>query len=150
MRIAIETTGEFTLHLAIRGFIETEISKVTNIPEREEYELMITDKCFRKEKEWHPFEGENGVVESREIEVKKEIGRLERPVKIMTYQELKQIAMATVINRADFDCDVTYINTLFQRGLLLITQKECMESILGVKNKGMFGTEAKHWKLVQN
>ncbi|MCW0524143.1 hypothetical protein OKE68_07440, partial [Riemerella anatipestifer] len=81
---------------------------------------------------------------TKKIMVIKRLGTPVTRIKVYTYEELEQLSKLLRLNLEDFESYTDYINELFRKGLLIITQKECQEG------KGMYFSESQDWEIVRN
>ena len=130
--IAIRSNKELFFGEAKSGFIRMEI---INRPSTQTYTLRIVDTCFKEiEEEVEVWNETEGVMKTEKIKDERIQGHKTRYVSY-SYDQVKILA------------EVEYINELFKLGLLIVTQKECKESLAGYENKGMYLSEATDWEL---
>jgi hypothetical protein len=135
MIIAIKTNKEVFFTGGV-GIVQMEIDLDINRPNLENYEMRIVDSCYKEliNDEGHPY--------------KKKIGSDITRFKTMTYQEITDL-ISTINIYLSKETLVEDVNELFRQGLLLITQKECIEGISGIPNKGRYYSEAQDWEIVR-
>lgn len=145
MEIAIETTKEFQFDGDRAGYIRMEIQSVTNDIISEIYTLNILDSAFKVEevqvRKENP-ENEEDIFETS-------TARFNIASKLRTisksYKDLDNLAKLLNLKREDFKTETHYINTLFSKGLMMITQHECVSGYMG-ENLGRYKTTAMDWK----
>ena len=145
MEIAIETNKEFQFDGDRTGFIRMEIRSVTNDIISEMYTLNILDSVFKVETVQVRKDDPTGEDDKFETSVARfNIGSKLRTV-TRSYKELDALAKLLNLKREDFKNESHYVNSLFRKGLLLITQRECLEGYMGT-NLGRYKTTAVDWK----
>lgn len=145
MEIAIETTKEFQFDGDRAGYIRMEIQSVTNDIISEIYTLNILDSAFKVEevqvRKENP-ESEDDIFETS-------TARFNIASKLRTisksYKDLDNLAKLLGLKRENFKTETQYINTLFSKGLMVITQNECVSGYMG-ENLGRYKTTAMDWK----
>lgn len=145
MEIAIETTKEFQFDGDRTGFIRMEIQSVTNDIISEIYTLNILDSAFKVEE----VQVRKDNPESEEDIFESSTARFNIASKLRTisrsYTDLDNLAKMLNLKRENFKTETEYINTLFSKGLMLITQHECMTGHMG-EGLGRYKTKAQDWK----
>lgn len=141
--IAIRSNKELFFGEAKAGFIRMEIEEIINRPATQTYTLRIVDTCFKEIEVWSETEG---VMKTERIKDERIQGQKTRYV-TYSYNQVKILAEVLKLNKSKFPSEVEYINELFKLGLLIVTQKECKESLAGYENKGMYLSEATDWEL---
>ncbi|MDY3433471.1 hypothetical protein PG615_07310, partial [Riemerella anatipestifer] len=122
-----------------------EIDLIQNKPTENKYELRIIDTCTKEvEEEVNEVEPITQETITKKIMVIKRLGTPVTRIKVYTYEELEQLSKLLRLNLEDFESYTDYINELFRKGLLIITQKECQEG------KGMYFSESQDWEIVRN
>jgi hypothetical protein len=130
MKIAIKSYVKLMFPPANFGYVRIEIDLAQNKPGQDEYELRLIDSCF-------------DVVEGKEVNLGIEITRF----KTYSYQYIKTLAEVVNVDFTDPTKRAEQVNEVFSRGLLAVTQQECIAGISGVPNKGMYFSEAQNWEL---
>lgn len=147
--IAVKSNKDLNFFPIYTGKVTMRIDMIINRPEAEAYEMRIIDTCTKIVQKEVPIMDENGQP-TAETELKDFVEVQGKPItrfKLMTYDELDVLAEA-------LDIDMTVgnlrenINELFRRGLLFITQKECVDGINGEPGSGMYFTEAQDWEII--
>lgn len=128
--IAIQSNVKLQFPQASFGFVRIEIDLIQNKPKEELYELRINDTCF-------------DVINEEEVILSKS-----QRFKQYSYAELKQLSAILNIDFSDNTKILESINEIFKKGLLLVTQNECLQGISGIPNKGMYFSEAQNWELI--
>lgn len=145
MEIAIETTKEFQFDGDRVGFIRMEIQSVTNDIISEIYTLNILDSAFKVEEVQVRKENPENEEDIFEIST----ARFNIASKLRTisksYKDLDNLAKLLGLKRENFKTETHYINTLFSKGLMMITQHECVSGYMG-ENLGRYKTTAMDWK----
>nr|DAM87551.1 MAG TPA: hypothetical protein [Bacteriophage sp.] len=145
--IAIRSNKELFFGEAKAGFIRMEIEEIINRPSTQTYTLRIVDTCFKEiEEEVEVWNETEGVMKTEKIKDERIQGHKTRYV-TYSYNQVKILAEVLKLNKSKFQSEVEYINELFKLGLLIVTQKECKESLAGYENKGMYLSEATDWEL---
>lgn len=155
-KIAIISTNKLQFPPTSKGVVMMDVSLIQILPEEGKYELTIVDKCLEVEditiqkpiyKE-DPETKEQVIVEyeTETIQQVKELARQTRPGRIFTYEQLDQLSKLLQINKNDFESETEYITEMFKQGLLAVTQKECVEGIVG-KGLGMYFSKVNQWKI---
>lgn len=145
--IAIRSNKELFFGEAKAGFIRMEIEEIINRPSTQTYALRIVDTCFKEiEEEVEVWNETEGVMKTEKIKDERIQGHKTRYVSY-SYDQVKILAEVLKLNKSKFPSEVEYINELFKLGLLIVTQKECKESLTGYENKGMYLSEATDWEL---
>lgn len=145
--IAIRSNKELFFGEAKAGFIRMEIEEIINRPATQTYTLRIVDTCFKEiEEEVEVWNETEGVMKTERIKDERIQGQKTRYVSY-SYNHVKGLTDALKLDKSKFPSEVEYINELFKLGLLIITQKECKESLAGYENKGMYLSEATDWEL---
>ncbi|MCQ4155128.1 hypothetical protein PG294_07195 [Riemerella anatipestifer] len=128
-----------------KGIVTMEIDLIQNKPTENKYELRIIDTCTKEvEEEVNEVEPITQETITKKIMVIKRLGTPVTRIKVYTYEELEQLSKLLRLNLEDFESYTDYINELFRKGLLIITQKECQEG------KGMYFSESQDWEIVRN
>jgi hypothetical protein len=115
-----------------KGFVTMSMDMIINRPETGTYEMRIVDTCERET-----------MMDNQPIT--QFVGFMTR-FKTMTYEELD--ALAELLN-----VDMTVgslrenINELFRQGLLIVTQKECVDGIYGEPGLGQYASQAQDWEI---
>lgn len=147
--IAIRSKKELFFGEAKAGFIRMEIDEIINKPSTQMYTLKIIDTCFKEvEEEVEVWNEAEGVMKTEKIKDERIQGQKTRYVSY-SYDHVKGLAAILKLNKSKFPSEVEYINELFKKGLLIVTQKECVESLAGYDNKGMYLSEATDCELEQ-
>ena len=145
--ITIKSNKELFFGQAKVGYVRMAIDTITNRPSERTYELKIIDTCFKIEQEEIPTYNEaTSNYEKKTAMVEVPIARKERYV-IYNYDTIEGLAKVLNLKRSDFDGEIKYINELFRQGLLLITKKECQDSLSGIVGKGMYLSEVQDWEI---
>lgn len=145
--IAIRSNKELFFGEAKAGFIRMEIEEIINRPSTQTYTLRIVDTCFKEiEEEIEVWSEAEGVMKTEKIKDERIQGHKTRYVSY-SYDQVKGLANALKLDKSKFPSEVEYINELFKLGLLIVTKKECVESLAGYENKGMYLSEATDWEL---
>lgn len=145
--IAIRSNKELFFGEAKLGFIRMEVEEIINRPASQTYTLRIVDTCFKEiEEEIEVWNETEGVMKTEKIKDERIQGQKTRYVSY-SYNHIKGLADALKLDKSKFPSEVEYINELFKLGLLIVTQKECKESLAGYENKGMYLSEATDWEL---
>ncbi|MCX8526149.1 hypothetical protein OF897_19730 [Chryseobacterium formosus] len=145
--IAIQTNKDVIFN-STRGIIKMEIDLCQNKPNQKIYEMRIIDSISKVLDQEVTTKDEEGNDVKETIQVRKTFDTKPPRFKTMTYKELD--ALAEILN-----IDITQgnfresINELFRRGLLAITQKECIDGISGEVGRGLYFTEAQDWEIVK-
>jgi hypothetical protein len=145
MEIAIETIREFQFDGDRAGYIRMEIQSVTNDIVSEIYTLNILDSAFKIETV--QVRKDNPASEDDIFETS--TARFNIASKLRTisksYKDLDGLAKLLNLKRENFKTETEYINTLFSKGLMLITQQECTSGYMG-EGLGRYKTKAQDWK----
>lgn len=145
MEIAIETTKEFQFDGDRAGFIRMEIQSVTNDIISEIYTLNILDSAFKVEevqvRKENP-ESEDDIFETSTARFN--IASKFRTIS-KSYKDLDNLAKLLGLKRENFKTETQYINTLLSKGLIMITQHECVSGYMG-EDLGRYKTTAMDWK----
>lgn len=145
--IAIRSNKELFFGEAKSGLIRMEIEEIINRPASQTYTLRIVDTCFKEiEEEIEVWSETEKVMKTEKIKDERIQGQKTRYVSY-SYNQVKILAEVLKLNKSKFPSEVEYINELFKLGLLIVTQKECKESLAGYENKGMYLSEATDWEL---
>jgi hypothetical protein len=145
--IAIRSNKELFFGEAKSGFIRMEIEEIINRPASQTYTLRIVDTCFKEiEEEIEVWSETEKVMKTEKIKDERLQGQKTRYVSY-SYNQVKILAEVLKLNKSKFPSEVEYINELFKLGLLIVTQKECKDSLAGYENKGMYLSEATDWEL---
>lgn len=145
--IAIRSNKELFFGEAKAGFIRMEIEEIINRPATQTYTLRIVDTCFKEiEEEIEVWNETEGVMKTERIKDERTQGQKTRYVSY-SYDQFKILAKVLKLDKSKFPSEVEYINELFKLGLLIVTQKECKESLAGYENKGMYLSEMADWEL---
>lgn len=153
MRIGIYSTVELPFPPAKQGIIVTLIEEVINKPRTEEYILRLVDYCVKeKEIQVESVEpnAENPMGEPIVItETKVFLDILDKTQRFnsFSYQELNFLAKNLNINRSDFEDETEFINKMFQIGLLVVTQQECLNNLSG-SGTGIYFSKANQWNIL--
>lgn len=139
--IAIKSNKELMFPPSFRGIVTMKIDLIQNKPEQEIYELRIIDTCTKDEVTQIPIEGDEESTVPHTVT--KILGNEVVRFKTMTYDELDQLTSMLDVNMSDKTKLRENINELFRQGLLVITQKECMEG------QGMYFSEATDWEIAR-
>lgn len=129
MKIAIKSNVKLQFPPANFGFVEIAIDLIQNKKDQQVYELRLIDICF------------DIVNDERVI-----LNSLTR-FKTYSYAEIGALAQAVNIDFTDPTKRVEQINEIFSKGLLAVTQLECINGVSGVTNKGMYFSEVQNWEL---
>ena len=144
--IAIQSNKHLMFPPSFKGTVTMKMDLIQNKPEEQVYEMRIIDTCSTEVEE----ETEVSIETDGEIQtqiqtqvVTKELGQQVVRFKTMTYAELDNLASALNIDMSDKTKLRENINELFRQGLLLITQKECLEG------HGNYFSQAQDWEIVR-
>ncbi|MDY3317703.1 hypothetical protein PG630_10320 [Riemerella anatipestifer] len=144
-KIAIKSNRDLMFPPIHKGIVAMEIDLIQNKPTENKYELRIIDTCTKEvEEEVNEIDPTTQEIITKEVMVTKTLGTPVTRIKIYTYEELEQLSKLLRLNLEDFESYTDYINELFRKGLLIITQKECQEG------KGMYFSESQDWEIVRN
>ena len=144
--IAIQSNKRLQFPPASVGFIKMEMDLIQNKPSEGLYELRIVDSCIDTITETVSSLKPDGTPEENQVETTKVLASTTR-FKTYTYEQLNQLGNLLQINTTDFSSLTDYINELFRKGLLLITQQECQQGI-SMPGKGMYFSEAQDWEII--
>jgi len=132
--IAIRTNKEIYFSDG-KGFVTMKIVIIQNDVPTKQYVMKIIDTC---EKE----------IDVEGVPTIKQVGKSVIRFKTMTYDELD--ALYDSLNMEDVDLPMREkINESFRQGLLLVTQKECIDGISGEEGKGQYYSEAQDWYIIR-
>lgn len=137
----IVTKEKFILKENFKGFIETKVYLIQIVPEEKSWYLSLQDTCFDMVLK-RIFNSDTN--QEEEVIMREDYAYIQRPGKKFSNEEIDNIAKLVNINRQSFSSEVEYIYSVFQKGLLLITQQECNKGILET-GKGLYGTTAETW-----
>lgn len=148
-KVAIKSTVKLRFPPRFEGFVEMRIKDITNSPEEERYRLLIVDTCYDYEDieneiyedNYDPDTGEGltkEVVRTR-VDYHEQIRE-----RFYSYSELSILGKMLNLDKSKFKDETEYINELFTQGLLLMTQKECMDNISG-PGLGMYFSKVNEW-----
>ena len=143
--IAIQSNKNLKFFPSYTGKITMVMDLIQNKPEQKVYEMRIIDSCKKVIQKEFPLIGEDGLP-TGETEMKNvdEIqGKTITRFKLMSYDELDQLAIKLNVDMSDKTKLRENINELFRQGLLAITQKECIEE------QGIYFSEAQDWEIVR-
>ncbi|MBT0572312.1 hypothetical protein [Riemerella anatipestifer] len=144
-KIAIQSNRDLMFPPIHKGIVTMEIDLIQNKPTENKYELRIIDTCTKEvEEEVNEVEPITQETITKKIMVIKRLGTPVTRIKVYTYEELEQLSKLLRLNLEDFESYTDYINELFRKGLLIITQKECQEG------QGMYFSEAQDWEIVKD
>lgn len=115
-----------------KGFVTMNIDMIINRPEMGVYEMRIVDTC---EKET-TVNGET---------ITQFVGFITR-FKTMTYTELDDLVQLLNVDMTIGSLREN-INELFRQGLLIVTQKECVDGIYGEPGLGQYASQAQDWEI---
>lgn len=118
-----------------KGIITMKINFIQINPEVGTYTIRLEDSCTRE------------VVEEDVIKTVS-IGIPRIRFKTMTYEELDTLYESLNIDQLDLKMREK-VDESFRQGLLLITQKECIDGISGEANKGQYYSEAEDWYILR-
>lgn len=131
---------------SFKGTVTMRIDLIQNKPEEEIYEMRIIDTCTKEVEEDFEVSVEvDGEIQTQ-IQTQliiKQIGQQIVRFKTMTYAELDTFSLSLNIDMSDKTKLRENINELFRQGLLLITQKECLEG------QGNYFSQAQDWEIVR-
>jgi hypothetical protein len=151
--IAIESTKKLQFPPFMLGYVKMEIDLIQNKPVDNVYELRITDTCFDKitekklKEDYVPVDGQQPLESDyEELDTIKVLGVNTRFVKY-SYELIKGLETSLGVTTTKKFL-VEKEQDLFQKGLLAITQKECVDGISG-EGKGMYFSEVGDWKISQ-
>ena len=144
--IAIQSNKKLMFPPASVGFIKMEIDLIQNKPSEGIYEIRIVDSCIYTITETIPSLELDGASGENQVETTKVLASTIR-FKTYTYEWLNQLGNLLQIHITDFSSSTDYINELFRKGLLLITQQECQQGI-SMPGKGMYFSEAQDWEII--
>ena len=145
MKIAIRTKTKKQFPPKFLGFIEMEIDLIQNNVADQLYSLRIKDSCIDVAESTETNEQGEGVTKQEEIV----LISMYRDLKTYTYEEVDFLSKMLQLDRSKFKSETEYINELFRKGLLITTQKECVDGLGGAPGLGMFFTEASDWEIVR-
>lgn len=151
-KIAITSKVKLKFPPRFTGYVEMRIPKISNLPEERRYELNIVDTCYdyeEEEVENYPedYDTDNPQVTKETVKTRVDYHKEVR-VRSYSYDDLNQLAKLLNLDKTQFETETLYINELFRHGLLLMTQKECMEGISG-PGLGMHFSKANQWVIVR-
>lgn len=142
--IAIKSNKDLMFPPSFRGTVTMKIDIIQNKPEEEIYEMRIIDTCTKDvEEDFEVLVDVDGETQSQ-IQtqlVTKQLGQQVIRFKTMTYAELDTLSSALNIDMSDKSKLRENINELFRQGLLLITQKECLEG------QGNYFSQGQDWEI---
>ncbi|HEX7868925.1 MAG TPA: hypothetical protein VF455_02320 [Chryseobacterium sp.] len=137
--------------LSTKGIIRMQIDLIQNNT-LNSYTMRIIDSCVKEVEEEVevPIVQENGtvVMETQTKTILKVLEKKEPRFKTMTYDELDSLTEILNVDMTKGNLREN-LNELFRRGLLAITQKECVDGISGEVGRGLYFTEAKDWEIVK-
>lgn len=139
--IAIKTKTHKQFPPSFVGYIKMEMDLIQNIPGGEQYNLRIIDTCYIEEEIEVPVFNEGETTLEKQI-IQKQLGGQITRFKVMTYDELDQLAKLLSVDMTDKTKLRENINELFRQGLLFITQQECRN------NQGQYFTKAEDWEII--
>lgn len=158
-RIAIISTKKLPFPPTRRGVVMMDIELIQILPHEEKYELTIIDRCLAIEQEKintpiykkNEETGENDIVGYKEETVERvvEVDKKYRPGKTFTFKQLDQLSAMLKLNREQFPSETQYINEMFRQGLIIVTQKECMDGLSG-EGTGMYFSKRNEWKIYRD
>ena len=140
--IAIKTKKQINFPPSYTGFVKMEMDLIQNIPSGEQYNLRIIDTCYIEEEIEVPVFNKGETTLEKQI-VQKQLGQQVTRFKVMTYDELDQLAKLLSVDMTDKTKLRENINELFRQGLLFITQQECRN------NQGQYFTKAEDWEIIR-
>lgn len=146
MKIAIRTKTKKQFPPKFLGFIEMEIDLIQNNVAEQSYSLRIKDSCIDITNRTETNEQGKEVTTQEEIV----LTSMYRDLKSYSYDEVNTLSKMLQLDRSKFKSETEYINELFRKGLLITTQKECVDGLGGAPGLGMFFTEASDWEIVRN
>ncbi|MDV4026820.1 hypothetical protein CMT52_21095 [Elizabethkingia anophelis] len=141
--IAIKTKKQINFPPSYTGFVKMEMDLIQNIPGEQQYNLRIIDTCYIEEEIEVPVFNEGETTMEKKI-VQKQLGQSVTRFKVMTYDELDQLAKLLPVDMTDKTKLRENINELFRQGLLFITQQECRN------NQGQYFTKAEDWEIIRD
>ncbi|HAT77707.1 MAG TPA: hypothetical protein DCS19_13030 [Flavobacterium sp.] len=149
---AIQSNKKLQFPPASVGYVKMEIDLIQNKPTLERYELRIVDTCFDYVLEKQLKKGyvsqediEPTDDDYEDVEVIKILGTNTR-FKHYSYDELRQLSQ--MLPNVEYDNEIDKINALFQLGLLITTQGECVQGISG-EGLGMYFSKSTDWELCE-
>jgi hypothetical protein len=129
MKIAIKTNIKLQFPPANVGYIRIEIDLIQNKQNESVYELRLKDTCF-------------DIINSEEV-----VLATNTRFKKYNYADINYIGQIVNVDFSDNTQRINQINEIFARGLLAITQQECLDGISGIPDKGMYFSEVQNWEL---
>lgn len=150
-RIIIQSTKKLQFPPRFYGFVSMEIDLIQNKPAENKYEIRIIDSVYEYEEQIiETVENNSEKHQAQQLQTKTETVRLkkilaqETRMRSYTYEELSQLSTLLALDKSQFSTETEYINELFRQGLLITTQKECIEGIAG-KGFGMYFSASTDW-----
>lgn len=147
--IAIQTNKDMIFNSS-KGKIRMEIDLISNRPSEKVYEMRIIDsvnKDFEEEQQIPIIDDLGNITfETKIVIINKTLEEKAPRFKIMTYDELRQLVEVLNVDVSQGDI-MDNFHFLFRKGLLIVTQQECLAGISGEPNKGMYFTEAQDWEI---
>lgn len=145
MKILIQSNKKLQFPPSSIGFVDIEIDLAQINPILETWSLRLVDKCWDifpvKDEEGKVIKNEDGT-DKTEIKI---LGTNPRGLKTYTFAELSMISSMLPISMTDKAKLSENIAKALQYGILLVTQKECMDGISGMPGKGMYFSSAEDW-----
>lgn len=143
MKIAIQSTKElpFDIVSRVNGIITVEIDLYQKT--KQGWYLRLVDTCDYEEEELHEQPNPENPEEMLKVSVK--VSKSQSKIREKEYPSefLNQLAMgANAKANLDNETFAHDLDKLFQTGLLLLTQQECLAG------KGIYMSEAQDWKIV--
>lgn len=124
-----------------KGIITVEITKISNRPKEEYYDITFRDTCYIVVQEQNKIIDENGEPQIVTKEVKRYLGNSQTRTKSYPYKKIKEMFK---LSSADAELnEVDKFNEFFRQILLTLTQKECNDG------NGIYLSKAKDWKRVE-
>lgn len=147
--IAIQTNKDMIFNSS-KGRIRMEIDVIQNKPNQGLYEMRIVDSVNKdvEEEQEVPVTSEDGTItyETQKVIVNKILDVKPPRFKTMTYEELDNLVQFLDVDMSQGNLREN-INNLFRKGLLIVTQQECVNGISGEPGRGMYFTEAQDWEI---